>query len=256
MVKHSTSQPSPLSPTNWPPDAFVWWKSLAVLALLFVGFVVWGQATTVFVQASGAPIGDLQHSSLKLTWTITIAQVGTYVPILVTLFWTFPWLAKRSLRELGLRPLTRRDLLIALGGTVAMYAATISIAALQYAITHQEPKEQAVTLFTSTKDPALVLAFGIVATLAAPFVEELVFRGFIFNALLRYMPVAIAAVFSGLLFGLLHVFGSTWSVLPPLAASGIVLAYVYYLSGSLTASMVTHALFNVANVLLITAGRG
>ena len=224
-----------------------------MLAALLSTFIIWEGLTALFFRASGISLGDLKHGPLKLTWPITLAQLSTYLPVLATLFGMLPWLATRSLRDLGLRPLTRRDLSFAAGGAVAMYAATICTAAIQYAFTHQEPKEQAVALFTSTKDPALVIAFGIVATLAAPFAEELVFRGFLFNALLRYLPVAVAAVLSGLLFGAAHMLGSSWTVLPPLAASGIVLAYVYYLSGSLTASMLTHAAFNIVNVLLIAA---
>jgi membrane protease YdiL (CAAX protease family) len=253
MVRLSISQLSSLSPKNWPPEAFAWWKSLAVLLVLAGAFVAWGAITLQFVRGTGTSIGELQRITLKLTWTIALAQLSTYVPVLLTLLTLLPWLSGRSLRALGLRSLTVRDVAIACLGVVAMYAVTIAAAAIGYAITHQASKEQAVALFTSTKDPLLVLAFAIVATVAAPFAEELVFRAFLFNAFLRYMPIAAAALISGLLFGLAHVLGSTWSVLPPLAASGIVLAYVYALSGSLTATILTHALFNIANVLLITA---
>ena len=75
--------------------------------------------------------------------------------------------------------------------------------------------------------------------------------GFLFNALLRYTPVWVAAVLSGLLFGASHL---SLSALAPLAASGIVLAYVYHASGSLTASMLTHALFNALNMVALASG--
>jgi len=52
-----------------------------------------------------------------------------------------------------------------------------------------------------------------------------------------------------LLFGISH---GSLSAFLPLAASGVVLAYVYQRSGSLTASMISHALFNLINVALIT----
>jgi len=82
--------------------------------------------------------------------------------------------------------------------------------------------------------------------------EEFVYRGFLFNALLRYAPVWIAALVSGLLFGISH---GSLSAFLPLAASGVVLAYVYQRSGSLTASMISHALFNLINVALITLAK-
>ena len=40
MVKTSISERSPLSPTHWPADAFIWWQSLlfafALVAIIFV----------------------------------------------------------------------------------------------------------------------------------------------------------------------------------------------------------------------------
>ena len=80
----------------------------------------------------------------------------------------------------------------------------------------------------------------------APIVEELVFRGFLFNALLRYSPVAIAAVLSALVFGIAH---GSWSAFAPLAGAGLVLAVVYYRTGALSASMIAHAGFNAIAVV-------
>jgi membrane protease YdiL (CAAX protease family) len=54
------------------------------------------------------------------------------------------------------------------------------------------------------------------------------------------------------LFGLSHGSSSAWI---PLAASGVVLAYVYQRSRSLTAAMISHALFNLANVALLSLAK-
>jgi hypothetical protein len=82
--------------------------------------------------------------------------------------------------------------------------------------------------------------------------EEFEFRGFLFNAILRYAPVWAAAILSGIVFGAVH--GSI-SAFVPLACSGVVLAYVYYVSGSLTASAIAHALFNLINVALLSISK-
>jgi hypothetical protein len=185
----------------------------------------------------------------QLTWGIAIGQYVSYVPLLAVAFGALPWLARRSLRDLGLRALDARALGAGLLGALAMYAVAIGLANAEYAFTHQKPEETAVALFTSTHDPLLLAAFTLLAGVAAPFVEEFVYRGFLFNALLRYLPVWAAAVVSGALFGISH--GSPSAALP-LAGSGIVLAYVYHRTGSLTASMVTHATFNLINVALLS----
>lgn len=243
MVKHSTSQRSPLSPTRWPPEAFAWQRTLGFLLLLLIGVGLGFLVDFIVTVQLGTPLRGA--ATTKLTWGIAIGQLAFYVPVLVVTLPLLPWLAGRTLAELGLRWLNVHTLFTALGGAVAMYAAATLAAGIQYAFTHVEPQEAAVSLFTSTKSPALIAVFAAIAVVVAPFVEELIFRGFLFNALLRYTPAWLAAAVSGLLFGLFHMSPSAFV---PLACSGIVLAYVYYLSGSLVASMLTHALFNAINI--------
>lgn len=251
MEKPSTSEPSPLLPTPSTANAFSWPRSLAVLALIVLAFFV-GQLCNGIVTFNwlGTSVADARAN--HLTWGITIGQFAGYVPLFAVLVTALPWLARRSLRELGLRWFDRRTLTAGVIGLFAMYVVTIGIASIQYAFTHEKPEETAISLFNSTHDVALITSFTILATVAAPFMEEFVFRGFLFNALLRYLPVWTAAVVSGILFGAVH---GSLSAFLPLAGSGIVLAYVYYRSGSLTASMLTHALFNLVNVALLAAGK-
>jgi membrane protease YdiL (CAAX protease family) len=198
--------------------------------------------------------GTSRHdiTSSTLTWGIAIGQYFSYLPVLAVLLVGVPWAARRSLYELGLRGFDRRTIVAGVIGTVAMYVVTIGVANVQFSFTHQKPEETAISLFTSTHDSALIALFTFLATIAAPFMEEFVYRGFLFNALARYAPIWLAAIVSGVLFGLSH--GSTSAFLP-LAASGVVLAYVYQRSGSLTAAMLTHALFNLINVALITIAK-
>ena len=197
----------------------------------------------VAIRLLGTTPGDI--ASAKLTWGITIGQYLSYLPVLAVLLIGVPWASR-------LRGFDRTTVFAGLIGAVAMYAVTIGLANVQYTFTHQKPEEAAITLFTSTHDPALIVLFTFLATIAAPFMEEFVYRGFLFNALLRYAPVWIAALVSGLLFGISH---GSLSAFLPLAASGVVLAYVYQRSGSLTASMISHALFNLINVALITLAK-
>jgi len=247
----SISEPSPLSPTRWPADAFSWQRSLALFVALAAAFYV-GLRLDGFVvlQVFHTPRADVVAS--KLTWGIALGQYVSYLPILAVLLVGLPWASRRSLSALGLRGFDRATIVAGLLGGIAMYVVTIGVADVQFLFTHQKPEEAAITLFTSTHDPALIAAFTALAIAAAPFMEEFVFRGFLFNAFRRYMPVWAAAGASGLLFGMSH--GSPTALLP-LAASGVVLAYVYVRSGSLTASMLTHALFNLINVALISVAK-
>jgi membrane protease YdiL (CAAX protease family) len=251
VEKPSISVPSPLSRTRWPADAFFWQRSLLVLAALGLAFYA-GLILDSFVAVRLLGTTPADIAAAKLTWGITAGQYLSYLPLLAVLLAGVPWVSRMSLHDLGLRRFDRPTVIAGVIGAVAMYAVTIGVANVQFTFTHQKPEEAAITLFTSTHDTSLIVAFTFLASVAAPFMEEFVFRGFLFNALLRYAPVWIAAAISGLLFGISH--GSVSAFLP-LAASGIVLAYVYQRSGSLTASMISHALFNLINVALITLAK-
>ncbi len=250
VEKPSISEPSPLSPTRWPADAFtcsVRWPSS------------WRWRSHSTSDCGSTPRSPCTWGSTRqdfsaatLTWGIAIGQYFSYVPLLVVLLIAMPWLSRRSLGELGLRGFSRTTVVAGVLGALAMYAVTIGVANVQFLFTHQKPEETAISLFTSTHDTALIVTFTFLAAVVAPFMEEFVFRGFLFNALLRYLPVWSAAALSGIIFGASH--GSPSAFLP-LAASGVVLAYVYERSGSLTASMLTHALFNLINVALISLAK-
>jgi membrane protease YdiL (CAAX protease family) len=249
VEKHSTSVRSPLSPKHWPPEAFAWRRSLVALLVVLAAFGAGLVLASVVAVAMG--VTQAQVSNQHLSWGILIGQIASYAVIVPTLFAVLPWLARRSLRDLGFGPLDRPAIVTALLGAIAMYAVTIGVASIEYAFTHQKPSDAATTLFAGTRDPRLAFGFAVLAIAIAPFVEELAFRGFLFNTILRYAPVWLAATLSGIVFGLSH--GSVSAFLP-LAGSGVVLAYVYYRSGSLAASMLTHAVFNAVNVAFLAIG--
>jgi membrane protease YdiL (CAAX protease family) len=222
VVKTSTSFRSPLLPTLWPPDAFLWWRSL-LFAVAIVAAVI------------GASI-------------LFVAVWAVYLPLLVLLIFVLPLLARRSLADLGLRVPTVEEVGWGLAGSVGMFAVISAIGAIEERVFHAKIQETAVDLLKSTTGIETFF-FALFACLAAPLVEEFVFRGFIFNALLRYAPAGVAAVLSALLFGLAHADPNSLNAVLPLAGGGVVLALVYYRTGALTASMISHAGFNLASVI-------
>lgn len=115
--------------------------------------------------------------------------------------------------------------------------------------------------------PALLFVFlGVVV---APFVEEIVFRGFLYNALrtsfrsdtalrlFRHVEMGdlAAALASGLVFGLFHMNfmqfpALNWAALPIYTVTGMVLAESYRRSGSLYVPIMVHALNNLTVMVL------
>ncbi len=101
--------------------------------------------------------------------------------------------------------------------------------------------------------PAGFVWFGLIgmlimAGLAAPIAEELVFRGVLYRWMRAHWGLPMALLISALCFSLLH--GIGWLV-PALALVGMILALVYERSGSLWPAIMTHGCFNAINTILI-----
>jgi uncharacterized protein len=84
------------------------------------------------------------------------------------------------------------------------------------------------------------LAFGAVATFVAPVVEELIFRGVGVSLLAPYGKW-VAILGTGILFGAWH---GLVVALPVLAAFGVVLGWLRWMTGSVYPCIALHALFN------------
>ena len=82
----------------------------------------------------------------------------------------------------------------------------------------------------------------------APFAEELLFRGVIFAGLAQRLPVSVAAVLSGIIFGAAH--GDPWGFVP-LAVTGTGLALLYYRTRSLWPNVIAHSIFNAVALVAV-----
>lgn len=109
-------------------------------------------------------------------------------------------------------------------------------------------------------DRTYAVAIVIAAVVAAPLVEELVFRGLVMRSLLSKMPAVLAVALQGVLFGVAHVdpvrgIGNTGLALI-LSGVGISLGTAAYLLRRIGPTMVAHAIFNgVVMILLLTGIR-
>lgn len=102
-----------------------------------------------------------------------------------------------------------------------------------------------------TSVPGILLA-AFTVVVAAPLVEEIIFRGLIQRlATGAWGPIA-GAVISALVFALVH--NEAWYIFG-LIGIGLVLAFVYHVTRSVTASWVTHGVHNAISLtLMLTAG--
>lgn len=107
-------------------------------------------------------------------------------------------------------------------------------------------------------DRTYVLSLVITAVIAAPIVEEMVFRGVVMRGLRSRLPIVVVLVVQGLLFGAAHVdpvrgAGNIGLVLV-LSGVGVVFGLAAELLGRIGPSIVAHAIFNGAVLLLLLSG--
>jgi uncharacterized protein len=162
------------------------------------------------------------------------------------------------------------DIPIGIGAAITAKVAAIVIGALAITITGQSPNTSNLQL---SSDPLWIVLNGVViATLVAPFVEELVFRGLVLRSVRNVMlrtraghpapteqrrraAVALAILLSAGAFAALHLVQATsLTMLLVLGgatfAVGIINATLAIVTGRLGAAIITHVLYNGSSVVL------
>lgn len=115
-----------------------------------------------------------------------------------------------------------------------------------------ETVQDTVKLLQESDDPALLGLMSFAAVIAAPLCEELVFRGYFYPVLKKFVGLPVAALCSALVFAAAH--GSLTALLP-LIIFGCVLVFLYEKTGSLWAPIAAHFCFNGATVVIQMAIR-
>ena len=92
---------------------------------------------------------------------------------------------------------------------------------------------------------------NIIVSLGGRIAEELVFRGMVFRTLRKGFPFAVAALLSGVCFGIYHM---NWVQGVYASCLGVVLAFVYERTQSILGAILFHMFFNCSSYLLELLG--
>ncbi|SJN36575.1 hypothetical protein FM104_09300 [Microbacterium esteraromaticum] len=179
-------------------------------------------------------VGDYVGEILGFPGMTSVVLVGLSIALLVYLR------AGRRLAFYGIRPVQPKTLPL-----TVFYIPLFAIAFLQYG------KGFAANLNWQT------VIFAIILVAAVGFIEELLFRGFLLQALRTRGNLTRAIVISGVTFGVGHIvnllrgYSLTDQALQLAGAIliGIALAYCVVLTGSILLGVVFHALFNLSGTL-------
>jgi len=224
------------------------WDLKASDFLLFIWLVVCGG---LLVQVVAVPL--LKHARLEATANLILAGAAFHVGMLLG-YVVFHQLRKAATAA----PAGRWPAIPAGFATFAIVLPVITAASLawQFLLSllgiDAQPQDL-VGLFADAKSVPLLIMMIAVATLLAPITEELVFRAGFYRYCRGRMPRWLALVLPSVLFAGLH--GNLASFVP-LALLGVVFSLAYERTGSITAPIIGHALFNLNTIVLILAGVG
>lgn len=113
------------------------------------------------------------------------------------------------------------------------------------------PPQNPVVEYFASGDVLWIILVGALATVWAPLVEEVVFRGALLRHLSGWMTPVLAAVPTALVFGLMHAYPIM--LMGPVIALGFVFGCIRAWRGSLIACITAHAIHNGLIVVLMVS---
>jgi CAAX protease family protein len=211
-----------------------------------------GWAVLVFVvaQAIGAVVvlawysGNAATSSTPMYYDGTLVALVTLFtnPALVGLFWGVVRYHRLDAREfLGLTRFTLRHFLTGVLAIAALAAALYLVASL--AKLDLVPRFQTDT-FTSARRDGWLVPLLLAVVLVGPIGEEIMFRGFLYRGWVRPGFVVTPVLVLTLLWSAMHM-QYDWFGIMQVFLTGLVLAWLRWLSGSTALTIVLHMLVNL-----------
>lgn len=214
----------------------------------FIPFFVW------FVGVSGMQWGIEQLIGTLGGWQGRFLEHAIYgfgallTSIIILIIARFSF--ARGLRGFGLRLKTiPKDVVLAVVTllaiwplVMAMIHVTLEVTKAIYGPDFEMPRHPQLELMTESAVVPLQILIAVLAVVAAPLVEELLFRGMFQTVIRSYLQRPWLAIFmTSAMFASVHLNRTHW---PALFVLGIGLGYAYEKSGSLWRPIFMHAMFN------------
>jgi len=234
------------------------WVFLALIAFNVVGGVV-GVIAAVFLVDDPTNIEALMQVLSEQTtvffWINTTGQITVFAlgSLMVTRLAAEPGARRRFLR-LQINSDTHKYILWAIVLTVAAYPTVIFLGWLNaflpvpgWMAEMQQSMDEMIAKLLSSEN---ILWMGLFHIGLVPSIcEEIMYRGYVQRSLEKSWGIWTAIIVSGLIFGAYHL---QITRILPLAALGMLFAYITYVSNSLIPAMVAHLVNNGGQVILST----
>ena len=240
-----------------PPD----WKIGEVFKIIILGltfsyifFMIISFLKGFLEPITGSEFVFFSNENFRMIFHTIILDFIIFLVIL-----KFLWnVHKARLADLGLvKDNMARNIFYGISGYVAVMPVILIIGIVAYILLNilelAPPPQPIVGLFLMEKNVALVFISSVIASVFGPVIEEIFFRGVMYNAVKRKLGVFWGIFITSILFSFLHTHAFTYFLVGfiPIAILGGVLAYLYEKTGSLIPSITLHILNNVGSVIMV-----
>ena len=215
----------PSEPRAVPWSVFDSWLGVGLLVLVNIGLL---GAAFLF------PVGAKQ---LMQNAGILLAEFFYLLPVLFIFAWR-----RIPLRHIGFGGFSLRTMGLGCGLLITGYFFIIVHNMLLYFLGVDTQGEQILKVFDDLESPVW---FVLVAVIAAPLVEEIFFRGFLFQGFRQRYGWIAGILLSSSLFAAAHLDPVAFI---PTFVLGAVMAYVYHRSNSVWPGVILHFLVNAFGV--------
>ncbi len=253
LLPEAPAVPPPVAPLEEPPE---WrrghedppWTIVEALAILALSWVVANIVILITVLVVARVRGGAVTTLGRDPQVVVLGEFLSYLIIVAALCLYVRDRAGGFLRGIRWQFPSRRFATYVVAGLVL--SVLVQVTSRLLPIPKSLPIEH---LFRTARDAWIMSVFGCTV---APFVEELLFRGILYPALARRLGVTIAVGITGLGFAALHApqLGFSWAPVLMLVMVGVVLTLVRARTGSVGASFLVHAAYNLTIFFILWLG--
>ena len=242
-----------MTPAPWPPPSVEPTQKRSALSILFLWLGCYSVAVVLSIVVTPRDIsgGDSAATDNPTIWVLALSALGLWLPFIFML----RWVARRAGTDLRTYFGLRFAKIDWLGIPLGIFCQVVLMNVVNWPLNKWWPSTfNSQRIETRARDMvdaahgAWFIVLFLVVVVGAPFVEELVYRGFIQGGLQARLGSTWALIITAGWFTVVHLEPIEF---PGLFAFAVVLGLCYRRTQRLGLSMVTHLAFNATGLLLV-----
>ena len=244
--------------TGSPPPIEIW-QTLIIFVLWFafgnyVAGIIIGILTATAGVLTGIDVSFFKNQNFNMIFGTIVMNSILFIIILL-----FLWnVRKVKLAGLGFEKKNLgKNLIYGLCGYLAIIPVIFLVGIIIYVILNvfhiKPPPQPIVGLFLEEDNTKLIIISSVLAAILGPAIEEIFFRGIMYNSIRGKLGIFWGILITSALFSYMHTYAVEHFlvIFIPIFILGAALAYLYEKTGSLIPSITLHVLNNAGSVIMV-----